>query len=80
MLARLPSPPSLQVTIKFAAAVDMEELQSYITGNLDPHIDVPRAAIQVLEVVMRSGVAGKGGGQGEEVEGVGWDGTFWKGI
>jgi len=48
-----------KVTIKFAAAVDMEELQSYITGNLDPHIDVPRAAIQVLEVVMRSGVAAR---------------------
>jgi hypothetical protein len=53
------------VTIKFAAAVDMSELLTYVSGNADPHADVPRAAIQVLEVVMRSGVAGGwvGGGR-----------------
>jgi hypothetical protein len=52
------------VTIKFAAAVDMTELLTYVSGRADPHADVPRAAIQVLEVVMRSGVAG-GCGKGE---------------
>lgn len=53
-----PSSSTPQVTIKFAAAVDMTELLTYVSGRADPHADVPRAAIQVLEVVMRSGVAG----------------------
>lgn len=62
-----------KVTIKYAATVDLAALNRYMDGA-DPEEDVPRSAIQVLEVVMRSGVSGesaatqhregKGGGAG----------------
>eukprot|EP00879_Flechtneria_rotunda_P023655 GHRR01025030.1.p1 GENE.GHRR01025030.1~~GHRR01025030.1.p1 ORF type:complete len:112 (+),score=28.17 GHRR01025030.1:283-618(+) len=47
-----------KVTTKYAATVDLDAVNRYIKGE-DPEEDVPRSAIQVLEVVMRSGVSGR---------------------
>jgi hypothetical protein len=49
-----------KVTVKYAATVDLGALNRYIQGA-DAEEDVPRSAIQVLEVVMRSGVSGEWG-------------------
>ena len=49
---------TLQVVIKYAATVDLGALQSYIAGDAMDE-EVPRSAVQVLEVVMRSGVSGE---------------------
>jgi hypothetical protein len=61
-----------KVTVKYAATVDLGALNRYIQGA-DAEEDAPRSAIQVLEVVMRSGVSGEcvcvvgGGGAGAVV-------------
>lgn len=47
-----------QVTIKYAATVDLSALHAYIGGQAMDE-ELPRSAIQVLEVVMRSGVSGE---------------------
>jgi hypothetical protein len=47
-----------KVTVKYAATVDLGALNRYIQGT-EADEDVPRSAIQVLEVVMRSGVSGE---------------------
>lgn len=54
-----------KVTIKYAATVDLGALAAYINGT-EADEEVPRSAIQVLEVVMRSGVSGEleGGDRG----------------
>jgi hypothetical protein len=57
-----------KVTIKYAATVDLGALQRYISGA-DADEDVPRSAIQVLEVVLRSGVSG------EQAAAAGWLGS-----
>ncbi|WIA39818.1 hypothetical protein OEZ86_005871 [Tetradesmus obliquus] len=47
-----------KVTIKYAATVDLGALAAYINGT-EADEEVPRSAIQVLEVVMRSGVSAR---------------------
>jgi hypothetical protein len=50
--------PHVQVVIKHAATVDLSVLQAYMAGEAMEE-EVPRNAVQVLEVVMRSGVSGE---------------------
>ncbi|KAF8058950.1 AGO1 [Scenedesmus sp. PABB004] len=46
------------VAIKYAATVDLSALSAYMAGT-EADEEMPRAAIQVLEVVMRSGVSAR---------------------
>jgi hypothetical protein len=46
------------VVIKYAATVDLGALRGYMEGQAMDE-ELPRSAVQVLEVVMRSGVSGE---------------------
>jgi hypothetical protein len=54
----LPLPNCEQVVIKYAATVDLGALRGYMDGQAMDE-ELPRSAVQVLEVVMRSGVSGE---------------------
>lgn len=57
-----------QVVIKYAATVDLGALRAYMEGQAMDE-ELPRSAVQVLEVVMRSGVSGGAGWrEGEKLQ------------